>query len=346
MEQLKYKNLADFLRKNIADEIYEEGMKLPSENQLSKQFGISRQTVRQAMSLLEAEGLTSCQRGSGTYVKVHIQNKQHTNNVAVITTYISEYIFPAILQGIEGVLSANNYTSMISATKNRIYNERNILNGLKSKPIDGIIVEGTKTALPNPNVELYHDFINMGIPVVFINGFYPELKNPVYVVTDDRKGGYIACQTLLKQNCSKISGFFKSDDIQGHRRYAGFSKALIENNLDLSDDRVIWYTTETRDSILEANVISIAEKSDGIVCYNDEIAMQVISILHKNAPEYMEKISFASFDNSLYANMSAVKITSLCSPKFEIGKIAAEKLLNIINGNKESSQVLSWSLED
>lgn len=62
--------------------------------------------------------------------------------------------------------------------------------------------------------------------MVFINGFYPDLKNPVYVVADDRAGGRMACELLLKKGHSKIAGIFKSDDIQGHRRYAGYAEAV------------------------------------------------------------------------------------------------------------------------
>jgi GntR family transcriptional regulator of arabinose operon len=62
----------------------------------------------------------------------------------VVTTYISEYIFPDILRGIEQVLAQSGYTPFISATYNRVDNERDILNMLLTKPIDGIIIEGRK----------------------------------------------------------------------------------------------------------------------------------------------------------------------------------------------------------
>ena len=114
------------------------------------------------------------------------------------------------MHGIEHVFAQDGYSSMLFATRNRVDNERKVLTELLDKPIDGLIIEGTKTALPNPNIDLFERFSQLGIPVVFINGFYPDLKNPIYVVADDRQGGRIACEALLKKGHSRIAGIFKA----------------------------------------------------------------------------------------------------------------------------------------
>ena len=346
MSELKYAALANELRRSIKEGVYKTGEKLPSENELTVKYGISRQTVRQAMGILENEGLTLRVRGSGTYVKSRAASRVKSHNVAVITTYISEYIFPSILQGIDEILSENRYSSVVAATRNRVDNERRILEQLADKNIDGIIVEGTKTALPNPNIDLYHTLYDMGIPVVFINGFYPELKNPIYVVADDRRGGYDACVYLIKNGYKKIAGIFKSDDIQGHRRYAGFTEAMREYNMEFTDDNILWYTTETCSSIISSSALQTIGDCDAVICYNDEIAINVISILREAGRQIPKDTGVISFDNSKYSNISAVKITSLSNPKEQIGRTAAIKLLNMIDGKTETSTVLSWTLEE
>ncbi len=53
MGEHKYKELSNKLRKDIQTGVFTEGQKLPSENELADVTGYSRQTVRQAMSLLE-----------------------------------------------------------------------------------------------------------------------------------------------------------------------------------------------------------------------------------------------------------------------------------------------------
>ena len=62
----KYTDLMNWIREQILSGEFTIGMRLPSENELGKKFSISRQTVRQATSVLESEGLLERRRGSGT----------------------------------------------------------------------------------------------------------------------------------------------------------------------------------------------------------------------------------------------------------------------------------------
>ena len=337
----KYAELAKRLRNDIHNGVYSEGQRLPSENELVAQTGYSRQTVRQAMEVLEREGLTDRVRGSGTYVKNAVRRRERTHNIAVLTTYIGEYIFPAILHGIDHVLAKNGYASLLAATRNRVDNERRMLREMLEKPIDGMIVEGTKTALPNPNIDLYEQFTQKGIPLVFFNGYYADLKDPVYVVADDRAGGRLACEKLLKDGHRHIAGLFKSDDIQGHRRYAGYAEALLNAGLSVEDDHVMWFVTENRDNLIETTARKVINGCTAAVCYNDEAALRVIQAMGAN----VKSVQLASLDHSTIAKLSAVPLYSLGHPSERLGRLAAEKLLNILDGKKESPAVLPWDTD-
>lgn len=65
--------LADQLYEQVLQRIvsgeYSEGTKLPSENQLSEAFGVSRAIVREALFRLQVDGLIVARQGSGTYVQ-------------------------------------------------------------------------------------------------------------------------------------------------------------------------------------------------------------------------------------------------------------------------------------
>lgn len=57
------------LRDLIVDQaVYPSGAKLPNENELSEQLGISRTTLREAIHILVSEGILTVKRGRGTYV--------------------------------------------------------------------------------------------------------------------------------------------------------------------------------------------------------------------------------------------------------------------------------------
>ena len=64
-----FRQIADQLRAAIQDGSVSEGNRLPSEAQLMEHYGVARMTVRNALQLLEMEGLTRAEHGRGVYVR-------------------------------------------------------------------------------------------------------------------------------------------------------------------------------------------------------------------------------------------------------------------------------------
>lgn len=63
-----YVQLAGIFRRQIADQTWRQGDRLPTLKQLVAMFGVSAMTVRHALARLEEEGLISAERGRGTFV--------------------------------------------------------------------------------------------------------------------------------------------------------------------------------------------------------------------------------------------------------------------------------------
>lgn len=340
----KYLGLMNWIRQQIADGVFSIGDRLPSEKELGDMFSISRQTVRQATSVLENEGILERRRGSGTYIASTLSAaRTATMSIGVITTYLDDYIFPSIIKGIDTVLTQNGYTMQLSITYNKIENEMRILSGLLKNDVDGIIIEPTKSGLPNLNADLYAEIRKQGIPCIFINGYYPRMSFP-YVAMDDYACGKEAARYLLENNHTKIAGIFKSDDIQGHLRYTGCAKWLKEHGYFFHDDNVMWYTTEdvhmfSTDNFAERMLERIAGCS-AIICYNDQIAQRVIKILADNNLTVPHDYSIISFDNSDVGAGAAVGLTTFSHPKDELGKTAAANLLRLIKKENFDATVL------
>ena len=189
----------------------------------------------------------------------------------------------------------------------------------------------------------------MGGPVVFFNSYYRDLTDAVYVVTDDKKAGRQAVELLLSKGCRKLGGVFKSDDMQGHGRYAGFSEGLIRNGCSISDDCVVWYTTAERSRLFRPDnrdyMFERLRGCDGIVCYNDQIAYGAIDLLTSRGVRVPEDVLVTGFDNSSVSEYSPVKITSFAHPKDEMGRIAANKLIHMLrSGEQEHPLILDMPL--
>ena len=348
-EKAKYVQLFDKLKEDILQGVYQDGQRLPGENEMADGFGISRQTVRQALALLEQEGYIQRRQGSGTYVHKVEPKRRRTWTVGVIATYISEYIFPSILRGIEGELSEQGFFPMLSATANRVDNERRILEEYMDKQIDGLIVEGTKSALPNPNLPLYEKLREMGIPVVFFNGYYPALRDCVSVTMNDRQGGFDAVEYLVAKGHRNIGGIFKNDDMQGLGRYDRYARALLKNGLTFQDQWVTWFNSESRENLLtdEDGVTRFLEKLSqctAVVCYNDEVAVKLERAFATHGIKVPEDKAIISFDNSPLGELAAAGLTSFDHLKESLGASAARKLISMMDGREEQSLVLDWNL--
>ena len=107
--------LVNWIREQVEAGKFQPGQKMYSENELKEMFGLSRQTVRHAISVLENDGVLNRRQGSGTYINDRRQtNLRNKTRISVVTTYVDGYIFPKTIQGIENVLFENGYSVRIA----------------------------------------------------------------------------------------------------------------------------------------------------------------------------------------------------------------------------------------
>ena len=338
----KYFTLMEELKEKIISGRIQPGEKLPSENQFTVQYSLSRHTVRKALSLLEQEGYIEACHGKGTFCSEKMRHMKKSRNIAVVTTYISDYIFPRLIQGIDNVLSEQGYSIILKNTGNSRQKEAKCLEELLQKDIDGLIIEPSKSQLSCRHPGLYENLEKYQIPYIFIQGIYTEMKDKPHILMDDARGGYLVTKYLLEQGHRRITGFLKADDIQGIQRHKGYVRALQEAGIPYDPDLVVWFHTEDRrskPSMMVKEMVKTGSLPHGIVCYNDQIAVQVIESLEDCGLQVPKDISVTGYDNSLYAQRGT-GITTIAHPQERLGEMAAELILEKINGvSEEDSKV-------
>lgn len=338
----KYFTLMEELKEKIISGRIQPGEKLPSENQFTVQYSLSRHTVRKALSLLEQEGYIEACHGKGTFCSEKMRHMKKSRNIAVVTTYISDYIFPRLIQGMDNVLSEQGYSIILKNTGNSRQKEAKCLEELLQKDIDGLIIEPSKSQLSCRHSGLYENLEKYQIPYIFIQGIYTEMKDKPHILMDDARGGYLVTKYLLEQGHRRITGFFKADDIQGIQRHKGYVRALQEAGIPYDPDLVVWFHTEDRrskPSMMVKEMVKTGSLPHGIVCYNDQIAVQVIESLEDCGLQVPKDISVTGYDNSLYAQRGT-GITTIAHPQERLGEMAAELILEKINGvSEEDSKV-------
>ena len=334
MEEYKYLAIVEWGKDYIAKEHLQPNDRFLSEKELCEIHGVSRQTVRQALKCLENENVISRVRGSGTYVKsVASQVSEQPKRVGVISTYFSDYIFPQIVTGIERVLNDAGIVMQLSTTHNQVYEEAQALRTMIANGVQGLIVEPSKSALPNPNMELYREIRDQHIPLVFFNAKYPWADFPL-VAMDDEAAGEVVTNYLFDCGHQRISGIFALDDIQGHKRYGGFMKSCIAHNVRTAEKDVLWFATAEKSYIFKyarTKLLEMLVNSTAVVCYNDELAVNLLRFCRENDIKVPGDVSVVGIDDSKFSTLCDVPLTTVHHPHRVLGERVARKLIEQMN---------------
>lgn len=340
---LKYNQIAEDLKELIFSEKIQPGDKLPSENELSKQYEVSRQTVRKAIAQLENAGYVYAEHGKGTFCSELVRHSKNSKNIAVVMPYLSDYIFPQVIKGIDTVLTEQGYSIILKNTRNSRSGEARCLEELLQKDIDGMIIEPSKSHIFCRHTNLYKKLEEFHIPYVFIQGRYSQMSDHPHVLMDDTMGGYMITKYLISQGHKNIVGVFKSDDSQGQNRHKGYVKAIQEAGIMYNPDNVIWFYTEDRAIHPYTSIRQMVEegrKMDGVVCYNDQIAMEVIRALKDCGMSVPDDVSVTGYDNSQAINSYGMQLTTIVHPQEKLGEMAAGMLLDMIHGGDGKRNIL------
>ncbi len=345
----KYRILAELLRTDYLRD-GKPGKKLPTETELMCRYHMSRQTVRRALQQLCEEGLIQRRQGSGSYIAE--PERDLSKKIAILASFQDDYIFPTILRDAQSVFAGHGISVAVYVTGNNVATEREILTELIREGISGILVEGSKTALPTPNADLYHKLQLSGTALLFLHGIYSNLTGIPCISDANYAGGYQLARYLIGKGHGAIGGIFKSDDSQGPERYHGTVSALTDAGLPILGRAFCWYDTHDRSSMVDGKDMRLLDRFlmerltevTALVCYNDEIANLVIRRLLTMGKQVPEDMAVVSFDNSYYCQVCPVGITSLAHKAERMGRMAAQLLINMLRGEAVQSVSLSWAL--
>ncbi|WP_010677624.1 GntR family transcriptional regulator [Bacillus timonensis] len=336
----KYQVIIEDIKSKILSGDYNIGEQIPTEFILQETYNVSRHTVRKAILELSKEGYLRSEKGSGTYVSNQFRSPGGNNKkktIGVITTYISDYIFPSIIRGIEGRLNEDNYSLLLASTNNDVEQEKKALEMMLSYGVDGLIVEPTKSNLYNPNIAYYLSFKEQDVPFIMINAYYEELEVP-FLCLDDVMSSYTATKELISKGHTQIGLISKTDDLQGKYRMKGYIKALGEEKLRFQPEQVFSYDTETKPN-LSSNLKEFLNKGrdilTAIVCYNDEVGLEVANVCRQLDISVPDKLSIIGQDNSYIAKNAHIKLTTLTHPQEQMGRDAADWIIKSLQGKKD-----------
>lgn len=347
----KYIRLANILREQISSGIRNTEKKLPTEEVLAKRYGVSRQTVREALKLLKSEGLIETRQGSGTFITTG-DDMDSSKKIAILISSDSDYIYPELISDMKATFKRNGYVTKVFVTKDSISTEREHLRSIAVEKFAGLIAEPVLNAYPGANIDLYEKIRDRGTRILFLFGSYFNFPDFPKVKSDDVYGGYLAHRTLIKKNHKSVACLLNRDKMSGIERYQGILMAANDFEAQIRDDMCTWYSSEDIHKLRQDGESSFIRdflekkisKVTAVICMNDEVAYRLIKEAKHMGYDVPNDLSVISFDNSYLSSFDKVKITTVAHNAHEPARSAALGLIKILKSQTFSSVKLSWHL--
>ena len=269
------------------------------------------------------------------------QSKKATNTIGVIISNITNPLYPPVIKAIEEVLNQHGYSMLLGNTEKKLDKEIKFMQMLEDREVDGaIIVSASETS----NYNHIYSFREKGKPVILINR---STEDPTInqIVIDTFRGSFDATKHLIKLGHKRIA--FLSGPKDGgvnnnafSRRFKGYQWALEHYSLPFDENLVYEKDGEQYRAGKEiAEEIADNVGSGGMptaaFIANDAMALGAIQAWKKRGLKVPEDISVVGFNNQFFSEYAEPGLTTIDFPIFKAGKMAAEYILEEINGLRD-----------
>lgn len=247
-----------------------------------------------------------------------------TRKTNIICVYIArdiEPLHPFTLQAIAGIgerLGENDYSMILSRDE---YEKHNC---------DGIIAMGLDIKGEEELLYLSHK----KAIILFGNSSYKGN----WIDIDNYMGSYKATEYMLERGYKNIghvginNGHIYSDD-----RYNGFMDCMREHGMPVPDNRVIRVPNHEDDGYRAAEKIFEADNIDGLVCASDVLALGVMRYASEKDIGIPNELGIIGFDGLGYEKLVSPNITTMQQPVYEVGKMLAERVMEVLKTGKYSN---------
>ncbi len=256
--------------------------------------------------------------------------KQQTHTIGVIVHELNSSFITSVLAGIEKVLSETGYSLIITNSYESFTKEVLNTQSLFQKRVDGIIAS---LAFDTQSLAHYKPFEEKEIPVIFFDRVEDQTEH-MKVIIDNYKCGYQATQHLIDQKCSRIALITANLKRNVYaQRLKGYTDALRDNHIPINDSYIRVEDLSEQGCIdATLNLLQMNPLPDGIFITNDFSAAVCMRTLKENGIRIPEDIAIVGFNNDAVSRIVEPPITTIHYPGTEIGEIAAQHLMNHLNG--------------
>ena len=265
-----------------------------------------------------------------------------TRTIGMLVTQSTNLFFSEVIDGVESYCYRQGYTLILCNTGGIYEKQRDYIRMLAEKRVDGILVMCSDlTEELKEMLDRHPD-----IPKVVMD-WGPESSQADKIIDNSEEGGYIATKFLIDNGHTDIaclSGHF--DKAACKERIAGFNRAMVEANLAVNSEWMIEGNFECDTAVLAADKITaMKNRPTAVFCFNDTMALGLMSRLQQNGFKIPDDISIIGYDNIELAEYFSPPLTTIHQPKRRVGKNAFEILLERIKDKEHEKRVFEMQPE-
>ena len=327
MKKAIYKEVSEDIQRKIENKEYEND-RLPSERQLSKEYGINRITLRKALKDLYNTGLIIKLGTKGTFITSHkpVSMPMSAKKIAyfqISRSHQLDLYHGTILTSIQQELKKTHSTLFFYTISSAAEVQRYLTANSLYKGLDGIIIAGGVTPMMLKQVKRFK------LPLVLIGRLnHPdEIENTVDQVSDDPIDYTSkAINFLLKQGCTRIA-FIDSPAYQWSiMAQQTYMKLLDAHDIEYCESLVLRSPNQDMREAYDLSEKILKLKPDGIFVRNEEIARGLYDGLSAHGVIVGKDIKWTSIGHK-GDNVEHLNLTRLVIDPQKIGLAALEILL-------------------
>lgn len=286
------------------------------------------------------------------YIPSQMAQGIRTGKTHTIAMFVPDYkntYYNALYAGVEQIVLNRNYTVMICNTNGEPVREIEYAESVCRRNIDGIIYS---TYIRNDVSSNYFMNLARKLPVIFMNDIIPHNGEFAYVLPEEFESTCGAVQYLYGLGCRRIAYLRMPLNISAvGRRYEGYLSGLQRCGLEY-DRSLIYECSESGEDHIAMGkraakaLMSDEHAPDAIMSANDTMAIGALIYLVRHGHSVPKDIRVIGFDNIDMCNIVQPTLTTLAQPTEQMGRTAAEMLIDMIEGGiKSRSKQLVFSPE-
>lgn len=261
--------------------------------------------------------------------------QQQTFSIGVMVPELKNNFFAQVIEGIDEVVYKKGYQIIIAQSYEQMDREVETVQHLASRSIDGLIVSVSAKSKEYEHFKTLH---KKGLPIVFFDRVAEDFQTH-QVVIDNRKVAYTATELLIKKGFKRILHITHAQNLSiTQERMKGYKEALEKYGVAF-DEKLIYYCDYASMTVegVQQNLMKyfkLKNKPDAIFSSGDRITTVVYGCLVKLGYTVPDDIAFVGFSNNTMIDLLNPHIIVIRQPAFEMGKAAAELLIELIESKK------------